>query len=100
MTNEIKFTKQDQEELHKLAKETVEKFIGKNMLEEWQSLRLIAEYVWEDRFYQAFYSTFQEYFDWFTGIHQECPYCDGKGKLTIENNIQKCPVCQGRGWID
>ena len=95
------FTERDHKHLHKLAKETVEKFISKNMLEEWQSLRLIAEHVWEDRFYQAFHSTLREYFDWYDGEHQTCPYCEGQGKVGIvTGDTKECLVCQGRGWID
>lgn len=95
MTNRTEFTSRDIERLHELAKETVEKFVGKDMLSEWGSLRLLSDKVWENRFYQAFYSTLREYFDWYDGVHQDCPYCTA---FDIEETT--CPVCQGRGWID
>lgn len=94
-----KFTKHDYEEMHKLARETVVKLIGQDMIDEWESLGTLVDNVWEDRFYQAIHSTMREYFDWFDGEHQDCPYCH-KGQIVVGNSVQNCPVCQGRGWLD
>jgi len=89
------FTESDFNYMRELAKETVEKFIGRDMIDEWQSLKTISEKVWEKRFFDAFHSTLREYFDWFDGVHQDCPYC-----TQFELAELVCPVCNGRGWIE